>query len=218
MGFYLLDVPLGHADYGKAIPCTCQAEARRLKRARYLDRLDGLTERERSLTFDTISDEFEPGVLNRIRSMADARKGMLTLQGVPGTGKTTLLICAVNLARSNDHLAIYTTVTDLLSYLRATFQPDSDVQFDKYWDALIRCEVLALDEMDEFNTTPWAMERFLRLVDERWRRLDEVLTLCAVNRPLVTLPDKVQSRLHDGRGQVIKIAGRDMRPLNSWGQ
>lgn len=194
-----------------AIRCVCKAEEDKARRAQFLLKMDGLTQREREYRFATIKDNYDPGVLTSLKATVDARAGLITLMGSFGVGKTTILMCAVNEARSAGRLAIYTTVTDLLSYLRSTFQPDADDSFDKYWEALIRCEVLGLDELDEFNTTPWAMERFLRLIDERWRRMDEVLTLCATNNRPQALPGKIQSRLRDARAQMIELKGRDIR-------
>lgn len=219
MGFVVTELRntrTGHME-SKAVPCDCQSEARARRRTQFLTKMDGLTPGERLLRFATIDDNYEPGVMHGLKLAAEQHRGLITLTGGFGVGKTTLLMCAVNEARDNNQLAIYTTVTDLLSYLRSTFDPDADESFDKYWDALIRCAVLALDEMDEFRTTPWAMERFLRLIDERWRRMDEVLTLCALNGRINSLPGKVQSRLQDGRGQVIAIGGTDLRPMKSWG-
>lgn len=201
----------------KAVPCACQNEARTLRRTQFLTKMDGLTPRERELRFSAIDDNYEPGVLHLLKRAAEEHRGLITLTGGFGVGKTTLLMCGVNEGRNHNQLAIYTTVTDLLSYLRSTFDPDADESFDKYWDALIRCSILALDEMDEFKTSSWAMERFLRLIDERWRRMDEVLTLCALNNRINSLPGKVQSRLQDGRAEIIAIGGNDMRPSNTWG-
>lgn len=127
-----------------------------------------------------------------------------------------MLIAAVNAAREAGILAVYTTITDLLDYLRQAYAPNTTLDFDGRWDLLIRCQVLALDELDEFNTTPWAMERFLRLIDERWRAMDQGLTLCATNSRLNSLPEKVASRLRDGRAYVFELTGADMRPYQRW--
>ena len=82
---------------------------------------------------------------------------------------------------------------------------------------LVGADVLALDELDEFNSTPWAVEQFLRLIDERWRLLDRCVTLCAMNGGFGSLPGKVGSRLLDGRARVFELGGVDMRPFQAWG-
>lgn len=212
MGWVYHDHPVGHRDFGRAFRCQCQQEGDAQRRRAYLMRIDGLTPRERALRFVDMESPMTP----QIHMAVKERRGIITLTGKPGTGKTSMLICAVNAAREANVPAVYTTVTDLLDYLRQAYDPKTDLSFDARWDLLTRCEVLALDELDEFNTTSWAMERFLRLIDERWRGMDDHLTLCATNSRLNALPDKVASRLRDGRAQVIELGGADMRPYQRW--
>lgn len=200
------------------VRCKCKQAEDKLRRGKKLLRHDGLTARERQHRFVDLDDTHNLAAIIKVRSAVEVSRGLFTLQGAYGVGKTTLLICAVNEARERGKLAIYTTLADLLSYLRSTFDPDTDVDYDDHWDALTTCDVLALDELDDFNSTPWAMERFLSLIDERWRRMDETLTLCALNKRITSLPGKVQSRLNDGRAELIAVEGPDMRNENSWNQ
>ena len=64
--------------------------------------------------------------------------------------------------------------------------------------------------MTAFSVTPWASERFERLIDERWRSMPHLLTICAFNAGVAGgagtgewmqtgLPDVVESRLRDRR-------------------
>lgn len=199
------------------VRCPCQTAEDRERRRQYLQRIDGLKPKERLLRFEDFHvtpvnrDAYE-AVYQAVREL----RGLVTLTGHPGTGKTALLICAINAARERGVPAVYTTVTDLLDYLRRAYDPSATVSFDSRWELLTSAEVLALDELDEFNTTPWAIERFLRLMDERWRMMDRLLTLCATNSELDALPLKVASRLRDGRGTVIRMGGPDMRPAMRW--
>lgn len=199
---------------GEAHRCKCKATEDRLRRQQLLLKIDGLTPRERERRFEQLENIYQDDVLDQVKGLAEQGHGLVTLFGKPGVGKSTLLICAVNLGREQDKLAIYTTMPDLLAYLRSTFGPGSEDSFDKYWDALIRADILALDELDEFNATSWATERFLRLMDERWRRLDDVLTLCATNMRPSALTEKVSSRLRDHRALIFHVEGGDMRVLN----
>lgn len=195
------------------VRCNCQRGLDAERRRRHLLSIDGLNPTERAVRFgDLFRNEHNGAAIRLVEEGVDWRRGMITLIGGPGVGKSTLLQCAVNQAREANVPAVYTTVTDLLDYLRQAYAPNTDLSFDARWDTLIRCEVLALDELDEFNTTPWALERFLRLMDERWRNLDRCLTLCATNARLNRLPQKVASRLNDGRAHVIEMKGVDMRP------
>lgn len=206
----------GHRDFGKAFRCACQSEGDSMRRQHYLLRVDGLSPRERALNFSEMDGGNNQSAVRQVQEATQRRRGLITLTGKPGTGKSSLLICAVNAARNANVPAVYTTITDLLDYLRQAYAPNTELTFDARWDLLIRAEVLALDELDEFNTTPWAMERFMRLMDERWRAMDKCLTLCATNSRINAMPDKVASRLRDGRATVLDLAGADMRPYQRW--
>lgn len=217
-GYYLTvdaEDPFWH-EHPRMIRCSCKAEEDRARRLSLLLKFDGLTTAERQRRFDRLDNIYSDNLIEKVERLVVEGRGMITLFGEPGVGKSTLLICAVNAGRERDRLAIYTTMPDLLSYLRSTFGPDSEDTFDRYWDALIKADILAIDELDEFSDSKWSMERFLRLIDERWRRMDEVLTLYATNARPNALVSKVRSRLQDGRAQIIKVEGKDMRGANEW--
>lgn len=198
----------------KICKCDCQSEVNDTRRYAYLLSIDGLTPRERNLSFGTLNRIGNGAAIERVENDTRNRRGFVGLTGKPGTGKTTLLICAVNAARERNVPAVYAVMSDLLDYLRAAYNPanNAELTFDARWDLLLRAEVLAIDELDQFNATPWAMERFLRLIDERWRQMDSRLTLLATNLPASALPDKVHSRLRDGRAAILQTGGPDMRP------
>ena len=205
----------------KLVRCACQRQSQREREQRILLTMDGLKASERLLRFEDLMLTKNQSALDHVRESVDRRRGLITLIGKPGSGKTSLLICAVNQARDLGRSAVYTTVTDLLAYLRQAFDPKSDhaketLGLDVRWRTLVDAELLALDELDEFNTTAWAMEQFLRLIDERWRQIDRVLTLCATNSGLRQLPEKVTSRLLDGRAQVLQLGNLDMRGYQQW--
>lgn len=196
----------------RLVRCKCQSGLDFERRRHHLLSIDGLTPKERTIRFsDLLRTEHNGAAIRTVEECTDWRRGMVTLLGGPGVGKSTLMHCAVNAAREANVPAVYTTVTDLLDYLRQAYSPYAEMTFDARWDTLIRCEVLALDELDEFNTTAWAIERFLRLIDERWRAMDRCMTICATNSKLNSLPQKVVSRLQDARAHVIEMRGGDFR-------
>jgi DNA replication protein DnaC len=184
-----------------------------------LQQIDGRTDSERSMHFHRLLlHEGNREAVVTVERAISVRRGMVTLNGPLGTGKTTLVTCAVNATREANVPSVYTTMSDLLAYLRSAFDPQHEhsVTCDARWELLLSAEVLAIDELDEFSATPWAMERFMRLIDERWRRMDNRLTLLATNATMQSLPPKIASRLRDGRASVVALAGRDMRPLREW--
>lgn len=229
----LLDVPTTDARFGKAYPCKCKRDEIAARRARKLQEVDGLREGERRLRFAGL--DVTPAnreAIVAVNQATAAQRGIVTLSGPVGTGKTSLLICAVNEAREVGVEAVYMTVVDLLDWLRKSFDrqesqrarrangevlgDDEAATFDEKWKLLTTAPVLALDELDEFRQSDWAMERFHRLIDERWRSMEERLTLLATNASVRALSPRVASRLQDGRAQVVTIAGGDMRRVNEW--
>lgn len=207
IGFYVLDVPLGHPRFGQAIICGCQNTKRNEARQRKLDALDGLTGAERLRSFGTTVTPSHQSYARTV--LLATTTGMITLQGKPGVGKTHLMHCVVNHAKEQGRVAVYAAMPDVLDYLRAAFNPKIEEPFEERWKLLITCEVLCLDELDEFNATGWAKERFLRLIDERSRHSDTLLTVMALNGDPNSLLPKVASRMLQGK--VMHMESPDMR-------
>lgn len=196
----------------KIVRCDCQRGVDVQRQKARLEALDGLNETERNVLFEYLHMGHNGSAIRDVEAATAEKHGLITLTGRPGTGKTTLLMAAVNAARNDNTVAVYTTMTDILDHLRQAYAPTAPaLEADKRWDLLVRADVLAIDELDEFKTTPWANEKFLRLMDERWRRMDKVLTLMALNSPVSALPDKVASRLQSRGARVIVLIGPDMR-------
>jgi len=202
--------------YGQQL--ATEAAARRIA---FLERIDGLKPAERSMTLTTYRvGRHNRAAVEAVRAGVEKGAGLVTLTGEYGVGKSALLMAAVNESRSKDWTSVYTTVADLLAWLRDAFSPDIgmdregiDESYQRRWQLLTTCQCLALDELTAFSVTPWAAERFERLIDERWRSMGDRLTVCALNGSLdeSSLPGVVLSRLQDRRAKLIQIDGVDMR-------
>ncbi len=209
--------------YGKQLA----AEAAR-RRAAYLQKIDGLNDHERGITLaDFLQTKHNREAIAAVAAAMEQRRGLITLWGRFGVGKTGLMMAAVNACRQADMTAMYRTTADALAWLRAGFDQSGrdgeDFSCEKRWHLLTRAGCLALDEMTAFSVTPWAAERFERLIDERWRSMGDLLTICAFNADVAGtgefmqtgLPDVVESRLRDRRAQWIHMGGMDMRQVRS---
>lgn len=126
------------------------------------------------------------------RTLMDARRmawdfattphGWLVLQGVVGCGKTHLAAAIKNERDEHGLQTLFKTAPDLLDYLRATYAPDSNVTYDRGFDAIRNAEVLILDDYGAHSSTPWAEEKLFQLLNYRFNaRLPTVIT---TNLPL----------------------------------
>lgn len=188
------------------------------RRQSYLLGIDGLKPDERKMTLSAYKvARHNRAAVEAVSAGIEKGAGLVTLTGEFGVGKTALLMAAVNECRAKDWTSIYTTVADLLAWLRVGFSPyaerdpEDDASYEVRWKQLINCQCLALDELTAFSVTPWAAERFERLIDERWRSMGDQLTICALNGEAERLPGVVGSRLQDRRAKYIQIGGVDMR-------
>ena len=147
-------------------------------------------------------------VIPALEAALDECRGWVTLSGPPGVGKTFLLAAMANEAIGRNVAAVYTTMADLLGDLRDSFHPTAGAGFSTLFDNVLSADVLCLDEIEKFRPTPWAEEVFFRLVEERYRRWTECLTVLATNRQIgldrhildeTRYPGYLESRIMDGR-------------------
>lgn len=164
------------------------------------------------------------GALDAARQAVSHPYGMVGWYGGVGTGKTHLLAGVCNALRRRDLAVHYTTTVALLDHLRDAFNPKQDggEAYSRRFERMLAVDVLALDELDRFNTTPWATSAFFRLIDHRYSRANECLTLWATNKRLVDREGRrqsvigddtgyLESRLSDGRFLAVDMGEGDVR-------
>lgn len=212
-GWITLDVPIDDKRFGRAIPCVCRSEERRQQRLRFLHSICRIPSRYAGVETDRAD------IALAIRECT-TRQQFITVTGPYGTGKTTLLCAAVQQAISEHMLTgVYLLLADLLDHLRRAYQPGSAVNADEFWDTLLACDVLAIDELDRFRSTEWAESKLFQFVNERYNR-SRGLTLFATNRTVAPgmkdgviseTPGYLESRLLESGNRVIILDGADLR-------
>ncbi len=204
IGFYVKDVPVGHPDFGKAIPCQCALPKLQAQRKRQMNALGSMEMLER-MTFDTFYPEgvgLSPERRKTLRAAYDAARrfaehpqGWLLLSGGYGVGKTHLAAAIGNEVIARGGEALFILAPDLLDHLRASFSPTSPESYDELFDRLKNTPLLILDDLGAESATPWAQEKLFQLLNHRYlRRLPTVIT---TNRPLNALEPRIRSRLLD---------------------
>jgi DNA replication protein DnaC len=219
IGYLRQDVPVGHPNFGKLIPCDCRLadqEVVRTRRLRSISNLDtmarfifnrfvpegyGLTEEKRRnlrLAYDTA------------RAFAAKPDGWLILLGSYGCGKTHLAAAVANEVVSRGEPAIFVVVPDLLDHLRATYSPYSDVAYDQRFEEIRASSLLILDDLGAHSSTPWAQEKLFQLFNYRYNA--QLPTVVTSNHQLEEIDIRIRSRLIDpDLAQIIKILAPDFR-------
>jgi DNA replication protein DnaC len=204
IGYVTVDVPVGHPDFGKAIPCVCRQEARTQRRQSALQSMShvgALT----YLTFDAFIPEpthLSPDKAYNLRRayetctyFAQDPDGWLLLTGTYGCGKTHLAGAIANARLAEGKSAVFMVVPDLLDHLRATFSPQSATSYDELFEQLRTAPLLILDDLGTQSSTAWAQEKLFQLLNYRYNaRLATVIT---TNQRLDEIEPRVRSRLQD---------------------
>ncbi len=198
------DLPLGHPDFGRALPCSCRAQERMERRLRAVHAMSGLDAVER-MTFDSFLPEGNGLAPDRAQNLlrayqtcatfAEDPHGWLLLTGGYGCGKTHLAAAIANHRLEIGEPALFMTVPDLLDHLRAAFSPASELPYDELFDQLRGAPLLILDDLGAQSSTPWVQEKLFQLLNHRYnRRLPTVIT---TNQRLEEIEARLRSRLQD---------------------
>lgn len=214
-----MDVDYGDPRFGKLIRCGCKGQ----DDAERLNRVSGLNATERMIKLsDIVTDDLPhtARMVNACRMFVNSPRGIITLWGGPGTGKTMALQACVNSMLDQRVEAVYVTAFDLISYIRSAFSMDKKTKLIEAHDGdayqrlqrFERVKVLAIDELDKVKVTDWVMEQLTDLIDRRYRMAEDgqAGTLIAMNDEPDSLPAWIASRLK--RYTVIHNDDDDMRP------
>jgi DNA replication protein DnaC len=202
-GWLRYDVPLGHPDFSKLVPCQCtkkRFDEERLSRLEKYSNLGPLTR----LTFDNLlprGRSSDPQNQERFaqccqiaRAFAENPKGWLVLSGPSGCGKTHLAAAIANYRLKEGYAVFFVIVPDLLDHLRTTFSPNSDVAYDELFERVRNAPLLVLDDLGRQSSTPWAEEKLFQILNHRFNA--ELPTVVTVNS-LKQLDERLAARLQN---------------------
>ena len=204
MQWVSLDVPVGHPDFGKLFPCSCQqtdlkrAQAAALRASRDLIHLSHMTFATFRPDGHAQTDDQRSSLQNAYegaRRYSDEPRGWLLILGGYGVGKTHLAAAIANACLGRGLPATFLNVPDLLDYLRATFGPSLEETYSQRFDQLLDAPLLILDDLGTQNATPWAEEKLFQLLNHRY--LARLPTVITTNLALDDLDPRLSSRLAD---------------------
>ena len=137
-------------------------------------------------------------VWDAVRSYAEKPwpQGWLLLWGTFGCGKTHLAAAAANHRISvMEQPALFVVVPDFLDYLRWTFKPNSQAEFDPYFQTVKDIEFLVLDDLGAEYSSDWVRETMYELINHRYN--SELPTIITTNAEAWDLEPRIQSRILD---------------------
>ncbi|MGC9398930.1 MAG: ATP-binding protein [Anaerolineae bacterium] len=129
------------------------------------------------------------------RGFAANPQGWLAFTGVYGCGKTHLAAAIANERVRMGHPALFVVVPDLLDHLRATFNPQSPITYDKRFEEVRQAPFLVLDDLGTESATPWAQEKLYQLFNHRY--VAKLPTVITTAKALEDLDAKLRTRLLD---------------------
>lgn len=194
----------GAPDYSRVVPCSCarqELDHTRLARLQLYSNLGPLVR----YTFDNLVTGGRSGdaanqerylrAFNAARTFAEQPQGWLVLMGPSGCGKTHLAAAIINHRLEHGLLALYQSVSDLLDHLRATFSPNSDLDYDDLFEQVRNAPLLVLDDLGKYTGSAWAQEKLTQVLDHRSLEHLPTVVNIAAGVLLEDLDDRWQTRL-----------------------
>jgi DNA replication protein DnaC len=199
-------LPGGKPDYSRTVPCRCVSTTQTEDRQARLKQYSNLGSLAR-FTFDNLmpegrstnkrSQERFARAFQAARAFADEPKGWLVFGGPSGSGKTHLAAAIANERIQRGQPAFYISAPDLLDRLRASFNPESEMPYDEFFEQVRTAPLLVLDDLGVQSGTPWAREKLDQLLTSRFN--NELPTVVVTGVPLEHTEDRLRTRLTDAR-------------------
>ena len=146
--------------------------------------------------------------LETCREFVAGERKLVFLYGERGLGKTHLLTASVMEWRRAGNFAQFWEVSELLAFLRSTFDRDGDEPSLDYEVRMLSSPdfMLALDEMGAHNPTAWAEEQLFRILNTRYANYAP--TILTANVAIKEIDARIRSRFREG---FVYCEGEDVR-------
>lgn len=161
--------------------CPCREEKQRERELRQISQIPSSFENATINSFDVniykeqenveIAIAAKLSAINFIKhydTFRKAGKGLYLYSRTKGSGKTRLACSIANALMSQHKVKVhFTTTLDLLDNIKKTFGNGSNFSFEEVIEMYKTVEVLILDDIGVENVTPWVVEKFTQILNER---------------------------------------------------
>jgi len=224
-GFVHPLLPSGKPDFSQVIACRCTQQELNKGRQTHLLRYSNLGSLTR-FTFDNLIPQGRSGnpasqeqfqrIYEAAKTFATEPDGWLTIVGPSGCGKTHLAAAIANDRISQGQPAFFISTPDLLDHLRSTFNTNSEIPYDEFFDQVRNTPLLILDDMGAQTSTPWAKEKLDQLLNHRFN--SELPTVIVAITPIEQLEDRIRTRLTDPKMcRIYAVEEKQALSEYSWG-
>lgn len=134
--------------------------------------------------------------------------GWFVLMGNSGVGKSHLAAAIANHKLQEGRQVMMFSITELLDYLRQSFQYDGSANYNYRLDQLKHADMLVVDDLNDMKYSKnWATEKLLQIL--KYRYLTNAPTVLCTNQNLEGMDEQLRTRLKDGdRVTVFGITAR----------
>jgi len=219
-----INVPVGDPKFGKLVNCPDSFHQDvREQRLAELSRM-GVEDVKWRLT-DIKATTFNREMIEACRAIIDRGYGWLYLHGGPGNAKTLALKAIVNEMNEKGTFAQFTTMHQIVIWMRAAFKKDaSEGELERY-NRLIEVPVLSVDEVGWTKETDWLVEFRANFLNDRYEKNimnRQGITVFSSNphpRVLFENADPFKAlfdRFDDGRCLIVENRQPSTRPKAGW--
>lgn len=219
LGFYRIERPLGHPQFGRAEACECYLEREKF-------RLAGIPKgaEYEGMTLDNVSNTNNADIdytpyIDALRGLVDgADYFFVTLVGTSGLAKTHLAMGTVKYALERGIAATFFYTANILDQLKSLFDSEYE-RPEQRRDRIAELPFLVLDDFGVERVgekaSPWTREQLDILVNTRY--VQHLPTIFTTNLEQYELPMRIYDRLFDRRlARVFRLEGASYRSGEQW--
>lgn len=172
--------------------------------------INGLGDVNYEVKFEDI--EQSDGKIAYMLKFAATPRGILHMQGEPGTGKTYAALAMCELYTRKNTECIFTTQKQMSNNWLETFNRD---RYSNYIERVTNCNLLVIDDFGTADIAPGFMAFFMDLINSRlqWTTRGTVITTNLQAKAFALYcGDALTDRINTG--QLFEFKGKTRRPRN----